>query len=242
MGQMGQILAVIPARGGSKGIPGKNIIPFLGKPLIYWSIEVAQASQWIDRVVVTTDDAEISQIAQYYGAEVPFLRPRKLSTDFVADYPVIRHCLDFLLEEEDYSPSLVVQLRPTSPLRTPELVDDAIQVMLRTKDADSLRVVCESPLTPFKMWRISNEYLEPLVDTDIYEPFNQARQSLPKTYWQIGTIDVINTSTIYTKESLSGEKIVPYVVDQSWISDIDDHESLRKAELACVAKGLVSNL
>ena len=235
---MEKILAIVPARGGSKGIPYKNITPFLGKPLICWTVDVALASLLIDRVVVSTDNQEISRTARLAGAEVPFVRPARLSTDSATDYPVIRHCLDFLLETEGFVPEFVVQLRPTSPLRTPELVDSAIEALRQNSEADSLRVVCESPLTPFKMWQMEGEFLCPVVPSDMREPFNQARQSLPTIFWQIGTLDIIRTTTIYEKESLSGEKILPYVVDPSWISDIDDFESLHRAEIACLQKGM----
>lgn len=235
---MAEVLGIIPARGGSKSIPRKNICSFLGKPLISWSIEVAKAASRIDRVVVSTDDEEIASIALRAGAEVPFIRPTNLGSDHVTDYPVIRHCIDFLSKEQNYNPELVVQFRPTSPLRTAELVDDAISKMVENRLADSLRVVCESPANPYKMWRIKDEFLEPLIRTDIHEQFNQPRQALPITYWQIGTLDVIRTTTILGKRSLSGEKIIPYVVDPSWICDIDDQNSLARGEYACQHKGM----
>jgi CMP-N,N'-diacetyllegionaminic acid synthase len=235
---MAESLGIIPARGGSKGIPRKNIASFLGKPLICWSIEVALASQYIDRVIVSTDDPEIAEIAITAGAEVPFLRPPELSTDLVMDYPVVRHCLDYVRHSEDYAPDLVVQLRPTSPLRTPELVDDAIERLLKTESAESLRVVCESPANPYKMWTIRGALMEPLIQTQIFEQFNQPRQSLPTTYWQIGTLDVVRTETVLKKESLSGDQIMPYVVDQSWICDIDDADSLEWAEHVCRRHGM----
>ena len=136
------IAAIIPARGGSKSIPRKNIISFLGKPLIYWSIVVAIKSKLIDRVIVSTDDKEIAEIAKKFGAEIPFMRPKHLGGDLVLDYPVIRHCLDYLSESEGYQPDIVVQLRPTSPLRPDGLVDEGISKLISNPAADSLRVVC----------------------------------------------------------------------------------------------------
>ena len=121
-----QILAIIPARGGSKGIPRKNLHPFLGKPLIYWSILAAQESTLIDRILVSTEDPEIAAIASELGAEVPFLRPASLATDDATDYPVIRDCVEKLETNEGLRPEVIVQLRPTSPLRPAGLIDEGI--------------------------------------------------------------------------------------------------------------------
>ena len=117
-----EVVAVIPARGGSKTMPRKNVAPFLGKPLIYWSIVAALRSHQVTRVIVSTDDEEIAQVAAMHGAEVPFRRPMKLAEDLVVDFPVIQHALDVLRETEGYLPDDVVQLGPTSPLRPVGLI------------------------------------------------------------------------------------------------------------------------
>lgn len=225
------VVAIIPARGGSKGIPRKNIHPFCGKPLIYWTIKSALESNLITRVIVSTDDPEIADIASEFGAEIPYLRSTALSQDDVTDYPVIRDCLEHLAAQQNYAPELVVQLRPTSPLRPSGLIDQGIRQLASCPEADSLRVVCEPQNNPFKMWSISGSFMTPLIESDIYEAFNQPRQALPIAYWQIGTLDVIRNRTIFDQQSLSGRNILPMIVDSTLAVDIDDLASLHRAEV-----------
>ncbi len=231
------VLAIIPARGGSKALPRKNIHPFLGKPLIYWSIAAAHEANLIDRVIVSTDDKEIAKVSKQFGAEVPFLRPAVLALDDVTDYPVLRDCLETLAKDEGALPDIVVQLRPTSPLRPAGLIDQGIEALLSTPTADSLRVVCEPHNNPYKMWKKSGLFIKPLIKTAIVEPYNQLRQKLPASYWQIGTLDVIRTKTIFEQESLSGANILPLIVDSDIAVDIDDLDSLKRAEEICRRHG-----
>ena len=232
-----EVVAVIPARGGSKTMPRKNVAPFLGKPLIYWSIIAALRSHQVTRVIVSTDDEEIAQVATMHGAEVPFCRPPKFAGDLVVDFPVIQHALDVLRETESYSPDYVVQLRPTSPLRPVGLIDEGISKLRKTPEADSLRVVCSPFNNPYKMWRVVGDFMEPLIDSGIPEQVNQPRQSLPPVYWQIGTLDVIRLSTIIDKQSLIGDRVLPMIIDPSLAVDIDDEKSLAVAEEAGRAVG-----
>jgi N-acylneuraminate cytidylyltransferase len=234
-------MALIPARGGSKGIPRKNLADFLGRPLISWSIAAAAEANRVTRVLVSTDDEAIARVAGDAGAEVPFLRPNELAGDLVPDLPVFEHALAWLRENEDYVPDLVVQLRPTSPLRPVGLVDDAIERLLAAPEADSLRAVCEPMNNPFKMWRIVDGFLVPLVDSGIDEQYNRPRQELPTVFWQIGIIDVIRTATITDLHSMSGRTILPMVVDQTLAADIDDPRSLRHAEELGRSLGLLGS-
>ena len=133
------ILALIPARGGSKGIPRKNLVPLLGKPFIAYSIEQALASAWITRTVVSTDDAEIAAAARQFGAETPFMRPAEFAQDHSLDLEVFQHALRWLKKEEGYTCDLVVHLRPTGPVRRVEVIDEAIELMLAHPEADALR-------------------------------------------------------------------------------------------------------
>ena len=231
------VVAVIPARGGSKTMPRKNLALFLGKPLIYWSIMAALKSVQITRVVVSTDDDEISQVSLKYGAEVPFLRPTELAGDLVVDFPVVRHTLQMLYELDGYLPDFVVQLRPTSPLRPVGLIDEGILKLKNYPDADSLRVVCTPYNNPYKMWRLDGHFMKPLIDTGNPEQVNQPRQSLPEVYWQIGTLDVIRLTTIKDKQSLIGDRVLPMIVDIGLAADIDDQRTLILAEDACRAAG-----
>ncbi len=150
-----EILALIPARGGSKSIPGKNIKPLAGYPLIAYSIAAGKAAQRINRVIVSTDDQEIAAIASRYGAEVPFLRPTEFSQDNTPDLPVFQHALAWLAKEESYHPEIVVQLRPTSPFRRTWHIDNAVDLLLENPDADAVRTVCLPFQNPFKMWQIA---------------------------------------------------------------------------------------
>lgn len=223
---MNDILALIPARGGSKGIPRKNIRDFAGYPLIAWSIAAGLQSELVTRVIVSTDDDEIAAVAREFGAETPFLRPAELAQDITTDLPVFEHALAWLEENEGYVPDGVVQLRPTSPIRPHRLVDDAIEILLAHADADCVRGVVPAGQNPHKMWRLpqgENGPMQNLLDVDgIDEPYNAPRQSLPTIYWQTGHIDAIRTSSILEKRSLTGNLIYPLVIDSRYTVDIDN--------------------
>ncbi len=225
-----QVLALIPARGGSKGLPGKNIRPFLGRPLLAWSAEAGLASSLVGRVVVSTDSEEIAAVARDAGAEVPFLRPADLAGDLVRDLPVFEHALAWLREHDGYEPDLVVQLRPTSPLRPLGIIDLAIEQLLARPDADSIRAVCPTLHPPYKMWRIEADTLVPLLDSGVPEQHDAPRQALPATYLQSGLLDVVRTATITELGSMSGRRIVPLVLDATYDVDIDDLAGFEQAE------------
>lgn len=226
-----EVLAVIPARGGSKGIPRKNIRCFAGQPLIAWSIAAAKHAEYVTRTIVSTDDSEIAKIGRQHGAETPFLRPAELSGDGAVDYPLFEHALRWLDENEHYQPEYVVQLRPTSPIRPRGMVDGALQLLFDHPGADSVRGVVPSGQNPYKMWRMEGERMVPLLQVaGVAEPYNSPRQDLPPTYWQTGHIDVIRTSTILNKHSLSGDVILPYPVDPSFSVDIDSLRDWNRAE------------
>lgn len=237
---MTQILAIIPARGGSKGIPRKNIRNFAGYPLIAWSIAAAKQSALVTRVIVSTDDEEIAAVAREYGAETPFLRPAELALDNTTDLPVFEHVLKWLEELEGYHPDVVIQLRPTSPIRPKTLVDDAIRVLLSHPDADSVRGVVPAAQNPFKMWRFNgaDKPLGQLLEVPgIKEPYNAPRQVLPPVYWQTGHIDAIRVSAIVNKKSLTGDVIYPLVIDPQYTVDIDTLADWAKYE-AVIYRGL----
>jgi CMP-N-acetylneuraminic acid synthetase len=187
------ILALIPARGGSKSIPRKNIRPLSGHPLIAYSIAAALQARLVTRTIVSTDDDEVARIAQSYGAEVPFLRPSEFARDDTTDLPVFIHALTSLKEKEGYQPDIVVQLRPTSPIRPPDCVDQAVQILLDHPDSDSVRGIIPSGQNPYKMWQVDEQgRMTPLLTLHgVAEPFNAPRQALPQTYWQTGHIDAI---------------------------------------------------
>ncbi len=228
-----QVLAIIPARGGSKSIPRKNIGLFAGHPLIAYSIAAGLKAQMVTRVIVSTDDEEIAAVARSYGAQTPFLRPAELAQDQTTDLPVFQHALGWLAEQEGYCPQVVVQLRPTSPVRPPDCVDRASQALLTDPQADSVRGVVPSGQNPHKMWRIdpqTNHMTSLLSVPGIAEPYNAPRQALPPVYWQTGHIDAIRSATILQKNSMSGQVILPLVIDPRYTVDIDTMNDWRRAE------------
>jgi len=239
---MTEILALIPARGGSKGIPRKNIRDFASYPLVAWSITAGLKSELVTRVVVSTDDEEIASVAREYGAETPFLRPAEFAQDNTTDLPVFEHALGWLRENESYVPDVVVQLRPTSPVRPRGLVDDAIRVLLAHPDADCVRGVVSAGQNPHKMWRLpegENGPMVNLLDVDgLAEPYNAPRQSLPPVYWQTGHIDAIRTSSILEKKSLTGDVIYPIIINSRYTVDIDNLQDWARYELLVMTGGL----
>ena len=230
MAEQLKVLTIIPARGGSKSIPRKNIRALAGHPLLSYSIAAGLQAESVDRVVISTDDEEIAEIAQQLGAEAPFIRPKALAQDETTDFPVFKHALDWLAEHESYTPDIIVQLRPTSPLRPPDCVDRAATLLQEHPEAHSVRGVIPSGQNPYKMWRISGEgTLEPLLQDGLVEPFNMPRQKLPQTYWQTGHIDAIRRGTIETG-SMSGEVILPLIIDPRYAVDIDTERDHERAE------------
>lgn len=236
-----QVLALIPARGGSKGIPRKNIRPFAGHPLIAYSIAAGLQAETVTRVIVSTDDAQIAEVARQYGAEVPFLRPPELAQDETTDLPVFEHALRWLAEHEGFKPDIVVQLRPTSPVRPRGLVDEAVHLLLAHPEADSVRGVVPAGQNPYKMWRIDPQSgrMRPLLTLEgIAEPYNAPRQSLPPVFWQTGHIDVIRAQTILEKHSMSGQTILPIKIDPRYTVDIDTINDWQRAEWLVYFGGL----
>ena len=226
-----RILCIIPARSGSKGLPHKNIKDYRGKPLLAWSIEQAQLCRYDMKIVVSTDSKEYADIAMKYGAEAPFLRPLEISGDLSTDYECMKHSVEWLKQNQQYYPDIVLQLRPTSPLRNVEDINNAIGLFLENRENyDSLRSVIEFEKSPYKMYNVKENTLMPLFKkvNDIDEPYNQCRQILPKCYLHNGYIDIFNTS-ILERETISGEKIYPYGMNKEEDLDIDTNDDLEKA-------------
>lgn len=226
------VCAIIPARGGSKGIPRKNAVPIAGKPLLAYSIEHGLASSYIQRVIVSTDDDEIAEIARQHGAEIPFMRPQHLGGDTVLDLPVFEHALTWLGDHENYSPDIIVHLRPTSPLREKGQIDAAIEFLLANPEADSVRSVSEPSQHPYRMFEIGDDgFLRPLLKTAHPEPYLLRRQDLPAVYWYNCVIDVTRRATVLEKRSMTGSRILPYVMDSACVIDIDSPDDLLVAEV-----------
>ncbi len=218
-----EVLAIIPARGKSKSIPRKNIKEFAGYPLIAYSIAAGLQAKMVTRVIVSTDDEEIAAVARKYGAEVPFMRPDEFAQDQTADLPVFEHALGWLKEYENYEPDVVIQLRPTSPVRPIDCIDNAVSILLAHPEADCVRGVVLAGQNPYKMWNIQeNGALGPILTVKgIKEAYNTPRQNLPTVYWQTGHIDAIRPATILKKNSMTGDVIFPLVIDPLFTVDID---------------------
>lgn len=231
---MGEVLAIIPARSGSKSVKDKNIRPINGKPMLAYSIEHALQAKCIDRVIVSTDSEEYARIARKYGAETPFIRPAELAADTSLDIDVFEHALKYLEENEGYLPELVVQLRPTYPVRKISDIENMVSYMKNNPDIDSMRCIASAKEIPYKMWFKDNDNIISPIMTDIPECYNMPRQQLPKVYYQNACIDVIRTEVILKKHSMSGERIAGYEMDENF--DIDTEE-----ELIAVEKYLTKN-
>ena len=227
------ITALIPARGGSKGIPIKNIKLFNNKPLIAYSIELSKECKYINNTVVTSDDDDIIDISKTYGADVPFKRPDDISQDLSIDNEFIEHYIQWMLETNpDKLPDLIVQLRPTYPNRTLEHLNKMIEIMIENETYTSLRTVVEMTKSPYKMYRKTNNVLVPLFEEvdGLKEPYNNCRQRLPDIYLHNGYIDIIRVSSYLKNKSITGDKIYPYIMSSDEVDDIDTIEDWEKAE------------
>jgi N-acylneuraminate cytidylyltransferase len=227
------VMAVVPARGGSKGLPGKNLRLLGGVPLVAHAIRQAAAAVTVDRVVVSTDSPEIAEVARAEGAEVPFLRPAALATDTATDLAVFDHLLRFLAEAEGDLPELLVQVRATSPIRRPQVIDLAVRKMLARPDATSLRSVSPAPFSPYKMWHVGDDSRLSQVAPvpGMKDPYDQPRQALPPAFAQDGLVDVIRSRTILDDQSMAGSTILGLLHPERAI-DIDSLDDLRLAEEA----------
>ncbi|OGM93713.1 MAG: hypothetical protein A3J67_00445 [Parcubacteria group bacterium RIFCSPHIGHO2_02_FULL_48_10b] len=230
-----KVLGIIPARGGSKGVPRKNIRNLCGNPLIAWTIEEAKKSKLLTRIIVTTEDSEIAKVARAYGAEIPFMRPKELAADLSTDMDFLTHALDWLRDKEGYEPDIVVTLRVTAPLKTAAHIDEGIQKLIDNPDADAARPIHESPKHPYKMWKISEDetHLEEFLSksfTGFDEPHNLPRQLFPKVYVHTGAMDIMRRRTIQELKSTSGNKLAYFFMDPKDSVNIDSEMDFQMAE------------
>ena len=218
-----EVLALIPARGGSKGIPRKNIRPFAGFPLIAYSIAAALQAETVTRVIVSTDDQEIAEVARHFRAETPFLRPPEMAADRTTDLPVFHHALHWLADHENYHPDIVLHLHATSPVRPHGFVDQAVRLLQEHPEAECVRSVVSPGQNPYKMWRIDpqSEQMIPILSIPgITEPYNTPRQLLPAVYLQTGHVNAIRPAAIL-RGSMTGKAILPLVIEADYEVDLD---------------------
>ncbi len=214
------ILAIIPARGGSKGIPLKNIREIANKPLIAYTIEAALGSEYIDRIILSTDNKEIAKVGETFGAELPFMRPRKFATDNATSLSVLQHALNYLRLNEDYFPDVVVELLPTAPLRTSQDIDGALKLFFQ-EDADTVIGVVKIKQHPYWAMEMDNYRLSPFYLN--YEQYTR-RQDLPDIFYIAGTITIVKREILMRKkEGLIFEgKILGYEMLQENCVNIDN--------------------
>ena len=223
------MIAIIPARSGSKGVPGKNIKLLGGIPLFAFSIIAAKMMPSVSRVIVSTDSEEYAQIAIEYGAEVPFLRPNEISGDKSTDFDLFLHALNWFKENENLIPEYILHLRPTTPLRNPQIMEDAVKLFFENKNlASSLRSGHSAPESPYKWFlKDENNYFKGLRDDLTPEKVNLPRQSFPSVYIPDGYIDILKSSVILDSGTLHGDKMLvfesPFCVE---VDTKDDFEYL----------------
>jgi CMP-N-acetylneuraminic acid synthetase len=220
-----KVLSIIPARGGSKGLPRKNIALLRGKPLIAYSIESALGSRLVERVVVSTEDAKISEISKRYGSEV-LDRPEELARDDSPTISAVIHALQ-KLEAEGSLPEVVILLQPTTPLRTSQDIDAAVELFLKS-DCESVVSVCEMAHSPYWSFEEKNGYLSPLFGEDC---LRKRRQDLPRVYMPNGALFISRPDTLYKVRSFYSHWTVAYIMPPERSIDIDSEIDLIKAEM-----------
>ena len=213
-----KVIAIIPARGGSKGIPKKNIRLLAGKPLIAWTIEAALGTNELNRVIVSTDDKNIVHIAKKWGAEVPFIRPENLASDIATSFSVVKHTIDWLEKEEDISPEYVMLLQPTSPLRTTEDIRGVIHLMQK-HNAVSVVSVCEAINHPYLIKKICDDgTLENFIKKT---PKFSRRQELPQAFVLNGALYLHKWETLNKEKNFIPPGTLAYIMPQERSIDID---------------------
>lgn len=221
-----EVLAIIPARGGSKGVARKNIKNLCDKPLIAWTIEEALKSKYIDRLVVSTEDKEIAEISRKYGAEIPFTRPKELAQDETPGIEPILHCVKWIIENENFYPDYTCTLQCTSPFRKAKDIDEALEIIIK-KDSDSIIGVCESEVSPYWMKKVKNGKLKDFIEDG---PIYARRQDMPRIYRLNGAIYIGKTDILIKNKSWHTDNTIPYIMNRIDSIDVDDLVDFKFAE------------
>ena len=224
------IVAIIPARSGSKSVKDKNLLKLGNHTLLEWSVMAAKKSKMIDEVIVSTDSSVYAEIAASAGASVPFLRPKDLSRDRSTDSEFVFHTLS-KLREKNYSPEYFVHLRPTTPLRIPSVIDEAIQTFVGSSFT-SLRSAHKMPESAYKYFEkgVNNEFvpLKGSEDTENLDSFNNPKQSFPDTYAPNGYVDILSVKHIENTKLIHGNKV--YCFETDYTPEVDSTEEFRYIE------------
>ena len=224
------ILGLIPARGGSKSIPLKNIAPLLGQPLLAYTCQAALGSRYLNRVVLSTDNDEIARVGIQFGVEVPFMRPAELARDDTPSLPVVQHAVRWLEQRDDWRPDVIVLLQPTSPLRRSQHIDEALELLFQS-GADTAVSVVEVPhrFSPYSIMQLEGGWLRPFWQQDL--PFDRFhRQSHPKFYARNGpAVLAVLYHVVMVQNRLYGDRIAPYIMHEEDSFDIDELADLQRA-------------
>ncbi len=233
-----RVVCIIPARGGSKGLRGKNIKDLLGKPLIAYSIEQAKESKYIDRVIVSTQDSLIAEVSKKYVAEVPFIRPEKLAIDDSSTINVLLHAVDWLKKNEEYLFDILVLLHATTPLRSGDDVDNCIELLVE-KNADNVFSLTKAHRNPyFNMVEVSEDKHVRLVKKGNFV----TRQSAPKVFDMNSSIYVWRKDSLEKKKGIFLEKTCIYEMPKERSIDIDDILDFKIAEFLCMNRQKETNV
>ena len=223
------VIAIIPARSGSKGVKNKNVRCLQGYPMIAYSIAAAKMSDKVDRMIVSTDSDYYARIAEYYGAEVPFLRPVELASDKSTDIEFMEHAINWLYENEYKVPEYFVHLRPTYPLRDYRLIDEAVERIKKDSQATSLRSAHKADVSPFKWFQMNEDiYFRPMYDNMTLDDANKPRQAFPDVYIPDGYVDILRTDNIVKNDNMHGTCMIGFIVDDG--VDVDNLKDMEKLE------------
>jgi CMP-N,N'-diacetyllegionaminic acid synthase len=230
---MSKVIALIPARSGSKGVPNKNTRLLGGHPLIAWSIMAAKKANSVDRVIVSTDSYEYAQLAIQLGAEAPFLRPAEISGDRSTDFDFIAHALDWFADNGG-EPEYIVHIRPTTPFRDPAQIDAAVRLFQSSRAATALRSGHEMSESAYKTFEIAQEGQFKILGADgtALDAANNARQQFPATYQANGYVDVLSTRFIRENGLIHGDWVLPFITSTVVEVDTEDDFTLLEYQLA----------
>jgi len=228
---LGNVLAIIPARGGSKGILRKNIMPIAGKPLIAWSIETAlEAGDRFYRTIVSTDDEEIADTARAYGADVPFMRPAELALDTTPTVPVLQHSVEAIELNDNITIDWIMLLQPTAPFRRLKDIDAMLDIASKSPGCDAVISVVDSASEhPMLARRIEGGYLRTYLDDS--PDFVRRQDCQPPAYFNSGSLYLTKRHTLMEQNAMQGDAALPYVMDRKYAVDIDDQFDARIAEI-----------
>ena len=219
---MNDVVAIIPARSGSKTLSHKNIKLLSGHPLIAYSIAAAHLSKRIGRIIVSTNSEHYADIARKYGAEVPFIRPAELSGDKSGDKEFLAHAIEWMAENEAYRPEYWVHLRPTTPLREPQIIDEAIELFSKSKRSTSLRSAHPAPESPMKWFVKAGTNFKGIIDTDVS---NLPKETLQQVYIPNGYVDILKKSVVMGADTIHGESMLSFV--SPVVNEVDSIEEFQ---------------